>query len=215
MVHGGTFWNLICVPIDRETCMILPYASLFGSSSCSAEIQRIFLPWCSVLKYVDIIPIIVTPWGGWNTITNNTSFPTTTFNPFSIFQVSIVQQASGLGFIVLLLAPCVCGVSFEASRLECSWSLNGLGFHGWIFLPEFFWFLPAFWCFDYLWEVKDFADLGTTVPKKSYHHLGLPPMRPNGLWTRLDNGATRAKALGRQRGSCGSVRKGRDGDRYS
>jgi len=32
-----------------------------------------------------------------------------------------------------------------------------------------------------LWEVTDFANLGTPVPKKSYHHLGLSPMRPNEL----------------------------------
>ena len=59
------------------------------------------------------------------------------------------------------------------------------------------------------WEVEDFTDLGTTVPKKSYHHLGLSPMRPNELWTRPNNWATRAKAHGRQRDSCGSVRRGR------
>ena len=32
-----------------------------------------------------------------------------------------------------------------------------------------------------LWEMEDFANLGTPVPKKSYHHLGLSPMRPNEL----------------------------------
>jgi len=32
-------------------------------------------------------------------------------------------------------------------------------------------------------QVEDFADLGTPVPKKSYHHLGLSPMRPNKIWT--------------------------------
>jgi len=32
-----------------------------------------------------------------------------------------------------------------------------------------------------LLEVEVFADLGTPVPKKSYHHLGLSPMRPNEL----------------------------------
>jgi len=35
-----------------------------------------------------------------------------------------------------------------------------------------------------LWEVEDFENLGTPVPKKSYHHLGLSPMRPNELETR-------------------------------
>jgi len=34
-----------------------------------------------------------------------------------------------------------------------------------------------------LWEVEDFADLGTPMTKKSYHHLGHPPMRPNELRT--------------------------------
>ena len=53
-----------------------------------------------------------------------------------------------------------------------------------------------------LWEVEDFADLGTTVPKKSYHHLGLSPMRPNELWTCQDDGAARAQALGYLRSSC-------------
>jgi len=33
--------------------------------------------------------------------------------------------------------------------------------------------------------------------------------------TRPDNGATRAKAPGRQRSNCGSVRRERGGDRYS
>jgi len=32
-----------------------------------------------------------------------------------------------------------------------------------------------------LWEVEDFANFGTPMPKKSYHHLGLSPMRPNEL----------------------------------
>jgi len=41
------------------------------------------------------------------------------------------------------------------------------------------------------------------------------PMSPNEHWTRPDDGAARAKALGCQRGSCGSVRRGRGGDRYS
>jgi len=50
----------VCVnwPRDRHD---LAYTCVFGSMSYSAEIQRIFLPWCSVLNYVGIIPIIVTP----------------------------------------------------------------------------------------------------------------------------------------------------------
>ena len=31
--------------------------------------------------------------------------------------------------------------------------------------------------------MEDFIDRGTTVSKKSYHHLGLSPMRLNELWT--------------------------------
>ena len=57
--------------------------------------------------------------------------------------------------------------------------------------------------------MEEFADLGTTVPKKSYNRLGPSPLRPNEFWTRPDDGATRAqaraKAPGRQRGSRGSV----------
>ena len=37
------------------------------------------------------------------------------------------------------------------------------------------------------------------VPKKSYHHLGLSPMRLNKLWTCPDDGAARAQAPGCQR----------------
>jgi len=43
--------------------------------------------------------------------------------------------------------------------------------------------------------VKDFKDLGTILSKKSYHNLGLSPMRPNELWTCPDDGAARAQAL--------------------
>ena len=43
--------------------------------------------------------------------------------------------------------------------------------------------------------MEDFADLGTTVAKKSYLHLGASPMRPNELWTRPDNGAIKAKPM--------------------
>jgi len=42
------------------------------------------------------------------------------------------------------------------------------------------------------------------VLKKSYHHLGLSPMRPNELGTDQKTGC--------QRSSCGSVRRGRGGD---
>ena len=40
-------------------------------------------------------------------------------------------------------------------------------------------------------------------------------MSPNELWTCPDDGADRAQAPGCQRSSCGSVRRGRGGDRYS
>ena len=71
-----------------------------------------------------------------------------------------------------------------------------------------------------LWKVEDLTDLGTTVPKKSYHHSGLSPMRPDELWTCPHDGAARAQAPGYQRSSCGSVqrsscgsvRRGRGGD---
>jgi len=51
-------------------------------------------------------------------------------------------------------------------------------------------------------EVEDLAELGTTFPKRSFHHLGLSPMRPNELWTCLDDGATMAQAPGCQGSSC-------------
>jgi len=63
--------------------------------------------------------------------------------------------------------------------------------------------------------VEDFIDLVTTVSKKSYHHLRLSPMRPNELWTCPDDGAARAPVPDCQRSSCGSVRRGRGGDRYT
>ena len=58
-----------------------------------------------------------------------------------------------------------------------------------------------------LWEVEDFVDLGDPVPKKSYHHLGLSPMRPNEPWTCAHDGAARAQAPGCPRSSFGSVRR--------
>jgi len=65
-----------------------------------------------------------------------------------------------------------------------------------------------------LWEVYDCADLGTTLPKRSDHHLGLrnSPMRPNEFWTCPHDGAARVQqAPGCQRSSCGSVWRGRLG----
>ena len=53
------------------------------------------------------------------------------------------------------------------------------------------------------------------VPEGSYHHLGLSPIRPNELWTCPSDGAAMAQAHGCQRNSCGSVRRGRGGDRYN
>jgi len=43
------------------------------------------------------------------------------------------------------------------------------------------------------------------------HHSGPSPMRPIEHWTCPDKRATRAKAPGRQQGSCGSVWRGRGG----
>jgi len=53
-----------------------------------------------------------------------------------------------------------------------------------------------------LWELEEFADPGTTLPKRSFHHWGLSPIRPNEFWTCPDDGATRAQASGCQRSSC-------------
>ena len=62
------------------------------------------------------------------------------------------------------------------------------------------------------WRITQTLDL---VPKKSYHHLGLSPMRPNELWTCPHDGAARAQAPGCQQSRCGSVRRGRGGDQCS
>ena len=51
------------------------------------------------------------------------------------------------------------------------------------------------------------------VPEESYHHLGLSPMRPNELWTCSRDRAAMVQVHGCQRNSCGSVRRGRGGDR--
>jgi len=61
--------------------------------------------------------------------------------------------------------------------------------------------------------VEDYIDLGTTVSKKSYHHLGLSLMRPNELWTSPDDGAARAQAPGCQHSTCqcGSVEEEEEG----
>jgi len=53
----------------------------------------------------------------------------------------------------------------------------------------------------------------TTLVPLLFHHLGPSPMSPNELWTCPD--AAMAQAHGCQRSSCGSVRRGRGGDRYS
>jgi len=66
-----------------------------------------------------------------------------------------------------------------------------------------------------LWVVDDYSDLGTPCPRNRFHHLGPSPMGPNELWTCPDDGAAMAQAHGCERSSCGSVRRGRGGDRYS
>ena len=65
--------------------------------------------------------------------------------------------------------------------------------------------------------MEDFTDLGTTLSKESYHHLGLSQMRPTELLTCPDDGAARAQAPGFNIVllSCGSVRRGRGGDWYT
>jgi len=59
--------------------------------------------------------------------------------------------------------------------------------------------------------VEDFTTIGTLYLKKSYHDSVPSPMRPNELWTCPDDGAARAQALGCQRSSCRSVRRGKEG----
>ena len=61
--------------------------------------------------------------------------------------------------------------------------------------------------------MEDFKTIGTLYLKKSYHYSVPSPMRLNELWTCPDVGAARAQALGCQRGSCRSVRRGRGGGR--
>ena len=78
-----------------------------------------------------------------------------------------------------------------------------------VFFFSFFFFKKTSVVVLKLWEVEDFADLGTTLPKRSYHHSGLSPMRPNEIWTCPDEGTARAQAPGCQRSSCGSVRRGK------
>jgi len=56
--------------------------------------------------------------------------------------------------------------------------------------------------------VEDFTTVGILVLKKSYHHSGTSPMRPNKLCTCPDSGADRAQAPGCQRSSCRFVRRG-------
>jgi len=65
-------------------------------------------------------------------------------------------------------------------------------------------------CFGHGWR-RISHTLGTPLPKKSYHHSGPSPIRLNDLWIGLDNGATRAKAPGRQRGCCGPFEEEEEG----
>ena len=44
------------------------------------------------------------------------------------------------------------------------------------------------------WAVEDFTTIGTLDLKKSYHHSGPSPMRPNNLWIRPDHVGARAQA---------------------
>ena len=61
------------------------------------------------------------------------------------------------------------------------------------------------------WAVEDFTKIGNLDLKKSHHHLGPSPMRPNELCTCPHDGATRAQATGCQCSTCRSVRRGRGG----
>jgi len=68
------------------------------------------------------------------------------------------------------------------------------------------------------WRISQI--LGPRLSMKSYHHSGLPLMRPNERWTRPDrnnraNIMMIAKVPGRQCGSCGFVGRGRGGHRQS
>ena len=69
-------------------------------------------------------------------------------------------------------------------------------------------------CFGW-WAVEDFTTIETLYLKKYYHDSVPSPMRPNELWTCPRDGAARAQAPGCQSSSCGSVRRGRGGDRCS
>ena len=60
-----------------------------------------------------------------------------------------------------------------------------------------------------------YSNFGTPCPRDRFYHLRLSPMRPNELWTCPRDGAAMAQAHGCQRNSCGSVRRGKGGDRYS
>jgi len=66
-----------------------------------------------------------------------------------------------------------------------------------------------------VWWVEDFTLLGTLDLKKSYHHSGPSPMRPNKLWIRPHDGAARVQDPGCQRSSCRSIPRGRGGDHIS
>ena len=100
---------------------------------------------------------------------------------------------------------------FNISLQQFSNATNaGVSPSGFLFL--FLFFLPkeqVLLCLSF-WRWRITQTLGP-VPKKSYHHLGLSPMRLNELWTYSDDGAARAQAPGCQRSSCGSVWRGRGG----
>jgi len=81
--------------------------------------------------------------------------------------------------------------------------------------PSGFFFFFFFYKQVLFWVVGGggFHDNWTLDLKKSYHHSGSSPMRPNELWTCPHDGTARTQGPGRQRNSCGSVR--RRGDRCS
>jgi len=75
--------------------------------------------------------------------------------------------------LVVLLCCRFNVLTFSVSLTSLGMGLSPSGFS----FSSFF--LIFFWLWFVLWEAEDFADQGITVPKKSYDHLGLSPMRPD------------------------------------
>jgi len=84
-----------------------------------------------------------------------------------------------------------------------------------LFFILFFYYKKT--CVTETWEVEDFTDLGTTVSNKSYHHLGLSPgvNEPRQTMVSPRRGAANAYPWLSTTLVAGSVRTGREGDRFS